>query len=879
MRMVISRGCRLAATVTTCALFGLAVSAQAQPIFQHKGVDARVDYASLTKLGPWDDRNYQLTTDDLTLLAPNEEELHYAIPAFYRVELRKTLPDLPRTGLSQYPLSASQLFKKKYGGYEIEGKRYASARRVEGRYEVSMTKEVPDLGQLPFNKTLDGEERVSTPPGQSETAVKIHPTDPDRVIAGSNDLVGRVQRMWFSNDGGENWNAAGALPNEAQTCCDPVVDWSARGEWAYAATLADAGQIWTYRSNDDGQTWIDRRTISTGGGNDKPFMHVDQFLGSPRVDNIYASWQRGNNLFFSRSTNNGLNWSAPLQISNGGNQQGVASDITTDRDGDVFYVWAATNGQRIMVRRSTNGGTTWAAPVTIANTNANFRFVIPAADQRPAPLVPSAATDLSGGPFRNTVYVTWVDSVGAPGGNPNNNHATVQVAFSRNNGATWTIRTPHPLVDIFGVDRFHPWIAVGPDGTVHLVFYDTRRDGTRRSVDLFYTFSENGGVNWSNAVRLTGQQSPRINEVNQLADYIGLDVVLNDLIAVHTDNRREGGGVGDSVDIYAQGIQGVSDCTFTPPGLQTWLPLDEAAGNVANNLGPGPNGTLINGPTRNDDLVIRSANFDGTNDYVRIPDGPTNEFGTGDFSIDAWVRTTDNTGTIAAKRQFTGNRWVGYLFLVWNNRLLLQLGDTTNSWQNFSSNAIPIVSDGGWHHVAVTLDRNSTSGGRMYVDGRLVFTFNPTGRQGNTNNSAEFRVGRDSAGTSYLRGDIDEVRLFNRTLSAEEIRLTFESGAAGACKPPTQPPQPTASINCFGNFQGSGQITCNAQVQGGTPPYNIQWTYSGTADSFFGSGNIGFAHFNPPGCGVGFDINFFQINVTDAAGQTTFGSLGPVNCF
>ncbi len=91
-------------------------------IAQSRGVDPRVDYASLTRFGPWDDRNYKLTLEDLEYLAPNEHELHDPIPAFFRVELRKEMPNLRRSGPGQYPRSAVPLFVQRYGGIQT-GKR------------------------------------------------------------------------------------------------------------------------------------------------------------------------------------------------------------------------------------------------------------------------------------------------------------------------------------------------------------------------------------------------------------------------------------------------------------------------------------------------------------------------------------------------------------------------------------------------------------------------------------------------------------------------------------------------------------------------------------------------------------------------------------
>ncbi|MEL7451449.1 MAG: hypothetical protein AAFN78_19715, partial [Pseudomonadota bacterium] len=66
-----------------CAAAALLFSATGftQQIDATRGADASVDYAGLKFLGPWDDRNYALTSRDLALLADNERSLSEGIPA------------------------------------------------------------------------------------------------------------------------------------------------------------------------------------------------------------------------------------------------------------------------------------------------------------------------------------------------------------------------------------------------------------------------------------------------------------------------------------------------------------------------------------------------------------------------------------------------------------------------------------------------------------------------------------------------------------------------------------------------------------------------------------------------------------------------------
>jgi hypothetical protein len=524
---------------------------------QSRGVDSRVDYADLVHFGPWDDRNYQLTVEDLELFARNERELRVAVPAFYRVELRRTF-DLLDSGPVQYPHAALPRFLNEHGGYLVDGRLYRGLERTQEAWVIldDDSVDLEDFEREGGEAFLDGEARVTNPNGAAESAIAIHPIDPEIVIAGTNGPSGS-QRMHFSTDGGETWTQAANLPLGG-ACCDPTVGWSADGTKAYTATLGSA--VWFYRSGDNGQTWDDlinepgadpRREI--GGGVDKEFLHVDTFPTSPHKDNIYLTWhQNGNTMQFSRSTDFGHTWSAPLAFS--ADDRGIGSDIATDSAGNIYYFWPAFATQTIRLKKSTDGGTTFAPQSLVANTEGSFIFPVPSMETREVFIYVSADVDLTGGPFHDTIYAAWTDSTGPTTGNPNDNHARIQVAHSRNGGATWTVTTPHETDDMETVDRWHQWLKVAPDGSVHVIFYDTRRDlPNRTQVDVFHSVSTDGGVTWTTPARLTAEQSPNITTGFEFGDYNGLDIVMNDLIAIYTDNRDEVGGGGNSVDVYAAG--------------------------------------------------------------------------------------------------------------------------------------------------------------------------------------------------------------------------------------------------------------------------------------------------------------------------------------
>lgn len=254
------------------------------------------------------------------------------------------------------------------------------------------------------------------------------------------------------------------------------------------------------------------------------------------------------------------------------------------------------------------------------------------------------------------------------------------------------------------------------------------------------------------------------------------------------------------------------DCVAPPAGMVAWYPLDETGGTRASELiqatasitNPLATSSPIDGKyygspyhlTGAYGWVGTAAQFDGVDDYVETSHHSSLNFGTGDFTIDCWVKidhpndAKNGVRVLVEKREMvTASDIRGYSLYLYKGRVSLQLAD--GNYTNFGSSLI-VPADGLWHFVAVTVDRNNPNGGKFYrslgTQGNFTIEtepFDPTKRQGSLDNGRPLRIGSTTLGGpgSLFKGGIDEVELFNRALADWEITPIIEAGRYGKCKP------------------------------------------------------------------------------------------------
>ena len=285
-------------------------------------------------------------------------------------------------------------------------------------------------------------------------------------------------------------------------------------------------------------------------------------------------------------------------------------------------------------------------------------------------------------------------------------------------------------------------------------------------------------------------------------------------------------------------------CTDTPAGLISWWPGDGSGADAmgTNNL------TVVDTSTYPTGKVDRAFSFNGSFSYATAPPSSASlNFGSNaDFTIESWIKPATTNATnpnvpLLEKRSVSGVTGVGYSLSLNQGRLAFWLATATSNPQSTTNTSTFITSgpnlrDGMFHHVAVTLNRAATNGGKLYVDGLEVLTFDPTPRRGSLSNASPFYLGRPTTtiSNSFYSGLIDEPAIYSRALTAAEILAIRNAGAAGKCKV-----KPSILVQPVSQRVTVGSNVTFSVTAGGSPKLRYQWLSGGA--TLFGATNPSYA--------------------------------------
>lgn len=225
------------------------------------------------------------------------------------------------------------------------------------------------------------------------------------------------------------------------------------------------------------------------------------------------------------------------------------------------------------------------------------------------------------------------------------------------------------------------------------------------------------------------------------------------------------------------------DLVAEPAGLIGWWKMNDGSGTTAvDSSGSGANGTITGGTwgsgKRSGALV-----FDG-NDKVACGTGASLD-GTTPFSVSAWVKIPATHAAVAVVIQQRGpsdastNGYNGQYQLRVNADGKPSFWVYGNSANQFDFAASTSIHDNQWHHLLAVRDGAE---GRLYIDGALAGSATGTIRSLVSNISVN--LGCDSRDNNrFLSGSLDEVRIYNRALSGDEIQSLLNRAPAFIADP------------------------------------------------------------------------------------------------
>lgn len=460
----------------------------------------------------------------------------------------------------------------------------ASTGRIENPCNVALT-----TGPQPVN----------------EPSIAINPTNPLNMIAGGNDYnLGNTvwTGVYTTFDGGTTWTQSwipgypggppGALTGQT-AAGDAAIAFAPDGTAYYAGiafkrtnfgagsrTLGEVDvqvfegpSLFIARSSDGGASWDHVAVPELGVG---PLIVVSnpvspqalaatlfndkEYIAAGPDGEIYVTWTRfvfspalnEAPIAFIKSTDRGQTWTDPVVISPTDDNQGSVPVVMPD--GTVVVTWGEfpndedAREMNVVVRTSNDGGQSWNEAVVVDN----IRAIVPSHGAR-VNSFPVISVDASKGPNADRLHLTWAAD--------EHGDADVYHASSDDAGSTWTepVRVNQDAVGN-GRAQFFPWIATGPNGTTHIVYYDTRDDPRNQHIAT-YVASTIDGANWTeqavtDAPFLADQDG--FDGQNFLGDYLGIAASEHGVFPVWPDTRTGNAGDGNT-DLFTLRLTAEAD--------------------------------------------------------------------------------------------------------------------------------------------------------------------------------------------------------------------------------------------------------------------------------------------------------------------------------
>ena len=361
---------------------------------------------------------------------------------------------------------------------------------------------------------------------QTNATITIDPVHHDVLLAGSNSVLERTQRIYTSEDGGATWqNSPTVVPGTDHIggCpSDPgvAIDLNGRQYYSYdVATPCDAqgsSHVYVLVRSGPRASWSKAILVARLGRarfDDKPTIAVDASPVSPHRNRVYVAWTRvarntSSSIVLSSSDDAGRHWTVPVPVPRQSGDDLTYASVAVARNGTVYVAWTNQSRYGIRVARSIDGGRHFSPEVDAAAfslvpiPHCGIGIVVPAEPRSCIQANPTVAVDTSGGRYSGRIYV------GYTGTNYTGDEGAALTTFDSRLRpiagypllkGNHLLVAPTPRPD--RSDQFWAQAAVDrTTGAVWMCFYDTTGDATEKTARYTCTVSRDGGRTWARRV-------------------------------------------------------------------------------------------------------------------------------------------------------------------------------------------------------------------------------------------------------------------------------------------------------------------------------------------------------------------------------------------
>ncbi len=212
-------------------------------------------------------------------------------------------------------------------------------------------------------------------------------------------------------------------------------------------------------------------------------------------------------------------------------------------------------------------------------------------------------------------------------------------------------------------------------------------------------------------------------------------------------------------------------------GLVAAYGFEEGSGTTLNDLSGNGNTGTATGATWTTGEFGNALSFNGSSSMVSINDAASLDLTSG-MTLEAWVYPTSLSSTWSDVIFKSGD-----VYFLMGSTPTSQFPDVGGSFTANNSYGTAALAINTWSHLAGTYDGTTL---KLYLNGNLVSSVSVSGTI--PTSTGALSIGGDSGSGQYWTGKIDEVRVYNRALSATEVQTDMSNPVMGAVGSRPSPP-------------------------------------------------------------------------------------------